>query len=201
MRKTLFQSIFTGLTLMIGLLASSAGFSAVHLTIQGSASNNNLGLQTHSSRSASGSVAVDLGQYVRIGVTHREALIEQEGYAQGEDDDTYLFAKSTQYVTSNSLDLTLILYYGEIFVPYIMGGVVVKNYLVETNTETEGKVQSRYSGSPVPNGGFGVGIRLNKDFSLKISYTVSPGIRQIDPDSEPESVLDSYTSVGVSYNL
>jgi hypothetical protein len=182
------------------LLASNS-FGAIHLSLQGSLSKNYLGLQTHSSRSVSGSVAVDLGQYFRLGVTHREAFMEQEGYGQTDDTNTYVYAKTIQKVVSNSLDLTLILYYGDIFVPYVMAGVVVKNYDVETDSSTEGRVRQKFSGPMVPNGGFGLGIRLSKDFSIKLSYTASPGVKQETPEVEAKSVLDDYTSVGITYNI
>ena len=54
----------------------------------------------------------------------------------------------------------------------------------------------------MPNLGLGVGIRLNKDFTLKISHLVSPG-QADDPfdDQEPRTVLDRSTSVGLTYQF
>ena len=58
-----------------------------------------------------------------------------------------------------------------------------------------------YSLPPSPTGGLGMGIRLHRNFSLKLSYTVSPGIKQENPNEDPRAVIDSYSSVGISYNL
>lgn len=178
-------------------------YAGVHFTLQSSLSENNLALTTQNSRSGSASVAFDLGTYFRIGVTHRQAISQKKGYVNiaTTESPVYIYNMEQFHLFANSLELTMILYYGRIFVPYIQIGIVKKDYLTATAIRDEPKATSKVSVDPEPSGGIGLGIRLNRNFSLKLSYTVSRGIRQDHPGLPPESVLDSYTSVGISYNI
>jgi hypothetical protein len=149
-----------------------------------------------------------LGSYFRIGLTHREDISNQEGWAEDKGAASgYAYSRTRQHLRANSVDLTLILYYGELFVPYLMAGAIKKQYVTEFSVATDvDGAESRSSSSlelPVlPNFGAGLGIRLNREFSLKLSYSVSPGIVQNSPvDSDPRSILDKMLSVGISYDL
>ena len=194
-------SQLTIIPIFLGLAAPSA-FGAFHFTVQGSATDSHFGLQTQASRSASASIATDLGVYFRLGITHREDVSDQQGYSAKDDGSGYYFSKTRTNLSANSLDLTIILYYGELFVPYIMAGAIKKEYITEFTAESGEKIVSPTSLPPVPNAGVGVGIRINKDFSLKLSYTVSPGFVQNGPeDTEGRRVLDKVTSVGITYDL
>jgi hypothetical protein len=187
--------------LVLSLLTAPA-FGVIHFTLQGSATDSHFGLQTQSSRSASASIATDLGTYFRLGITHREDISDQEGHSPKVDGSGYYYSKTRTNLVANSLDLTIILYYGELFVPYIMGGVIKKDYITEFTAEDGSKAKSPSSFPLVPNAGVGLGIRINKDFSLKLSYTVSPGSVQDGPeDSVGRAVLDKVTSVGITYDL
>lgn len=191
------------IVLLILLIGAYPAKGAVHFSLLGSANNNNLGLSNQDSRSASASVAVDVGQYLRLGVTHRQGFIKMEGYRYNELVNKYFYIEEKTHSIANSLDLTIVLYYGEIFVPYIQIGLVKKEYRITSFLDDEeGSVTNFVSMRPVPNGGIGIGVRLDQNFSLKFSYTVSPGVRQLHPNLEPETgVLDTYTSVGISYQL
>ncbi len=192
-----FQRIFPVLT----FLASQITLAGWHFSLTGSLSDNNLGYSTQNSRNASASIATDLGNYLRIGLTHRQNINLAEGLEIDENTREYAYSREESRLIANSLDLTVILYYGDILVPYIQLGAVKKSYLISSTDESGETKIRRATLSPVPNGGVGVGIRLNKNFSLKVSYTVSPGIRQTLDKEEPESVLDSYTSVGITYSV
>lgn len=188
--------------LILCFLAPAPGLLAgVHFTLQGSFADNNLGLRTQDSRSASASVAFDLGTHFRLGVTHRQAMNTLEGYGENEATGNYDYSKETTLVYANSLDLTIILFYGEVFVPYVQVGVVRKDFTI-TSSINQSPAQTAQGTIPlVPNGGLGMGIRLNQNFSLKLSYSLSPGVRQTHPSLEGEPVWDSYTSIGVTYNI
>jgi hypothetical protein len=178
------------------------GFAGTHFSIQGSANYNNLGLNNEDSRSACASIAQDLGKYFRIGVTYRQGTTILKGYKLNPDNQAYGFYEQRINSVANSLDFILILYYGETFVPYVQLGAVKKDYLVKNIGPVEADNTTQiYSLPIVPSAGIGLGIKMSTNFSLKLSYTVSPGIKQTQPDQPPVSVLDSYSAVGVSYDI
>ncbi len=196
------QSQYLFIILAFVSFLSNSLSAAVHFTLRGSANRNNLGLNHQEERSASGSVAVDLGSHLRLGITHQQGYVGLQGYQYNRTANAYYYVQEKTHTIANSLDLTVILYYGDIFVPFVQVGVIKKRYLITYSTEGSSQsVSKSYALPPVPNTGVGLGIRLNTNFSLNITYTVSPGIRQARPDQRPQSVLDSYLSLGLSYQI
>ncbi len=174
--------------------------AAVYFTLGGSQSHNNVPYQTYESRAGSASVAMDLGEYFRVGYTHRQEFSNNTGYRALVTQPGYYgeYVSQTR-VISNSIDFNIILFAGEIFIPYLSAGAVVKAY--HSGIETvEGSEASSFTLPPVPNLGGGIGIRLNRNFSLKLSYTVSPGKKQ-EPGGIQEGILDNYSQLGVTYQL
>ena len=107
---------------------------------------------------------------------------------------------SMTHVVGNSVDLQVVLYEGDIFIPYIMGGVIYKTTTVVT--EQDGKdPQSSQGGGLGPNLGAGLGIRLNRAFTLKLSYIASPGATRQPGDAEKKKVWDKKVTLGLSYQL
>ena len=177
---------------------ASAG---IHFTLQSSLSENNLPLSSQNYRSGSASIAFDLGTYFRVGFTHRQSENLSTGYVISEDFNQYIYRMTKNQNFSNSLDFTVILYYGRIFVPYLQLGAVKKEYVIESTIGTLDTEKERYPLPPVPNAGVGLGIRLNRNFSLKLSFSVSPGIKKTHPMHEAEAVWDTFTSIGITYNI
>jgi hypothetical protein len=182
------------------LLSSPMAFSAAHFSILGSANKNNLGLSNQDSRSLSFSLAFDISSFLRFGGTHRQTFMSMEGYRHDADTSQYFYVQENTRSIANSVELTIILYYGQMFTPFLQVGIVKKDYHVMSFLGGE-IVKARYSQPIVPNGGVGLGVRLYENFSLNLSYSVSPGVRQISPAEKPEGVLDTHTSVGISYQL
>jgi hypothetical protein len=180
------------------LIQPAQMFANAHFTIKGTVSDSNYGLVTQSNHAASASIEFDLGRYFRIGVTHRQAKGLSKGYYAGRT--VYEYKTSKTHETANSLDLSIILYYGEVFVPFVQVGLVKKNYVV-TYDESPQPITNKISIPPIPNGGFGLGIRLHENFSLKLSQTLSPGIRIPYPNAPAERAVDTYSSVGITYDL
>ncbi len=178
--------------------------SAIDLTGSVSSSKSNLGYSTTTSQTVSGNIAFYLTDFMRIGFTHSQEISINNGYSVGSnvDESTITeeyYYKNTTQMDSNAADLTFILYNGAVFAPYIFGGAVIKDYkfrLEKTATVEKGSVRL----GPVPNAGLGMSIRLNRDFSLKLSYTVSPGIKKM-PGEEAQGVLDTSTTVGLTYHM
>jgi hypothetical protein len=210
---TNFVRIWARAAVVAAALNAPAAHAVIYLTGSVSASQSNAGFQTHNSRGGSGTVAFDLGRYVRLGFTHRQDLQSSSGYVADSEggcdisDDTSLGERCLDYeskthIISNSVDFTLILYEGDVFVPFVMAGGIVKTYRFEirkegTDTLKEGPITDKF---PRPNLGIGMGIRLNREFSLKLSYTTSPGARYT-PDGEVHSAYDKVTSLGLTYQL
>jgi len=192
--------------LLCALLLSAAepAHAVVYFTLGGSQSQNNVG-QSYLSRAGSASVAVDLGEYFRVGITHRQEFSENQGYVEYRTQKgQYYLSPGTTHVVANSVDLTVILYNGDTFVPFIQGGLVRKDYDFEVTKEDEsGQViveEGQATQGPVPSIGAGVGIKLNRNFSLKLSYVASPGYVTM-PDGELAAKIDTYTQIGITYQI
>lgn len=193
---------FAVMLLLLKLITTQENLlAATHLTVRGAITKNNLGLNNQANNSTSLSIATDVGTFLRIGLTTRIAFTKLKGYTLQTDKETYSYNEETTKNTANSVDLTIILYMGTVFVPYMQLGIVKKNYLIESRSGDEATVQTAYSIPPVPNAGLGLGIRLNNNFSLKLSTTFSPGVIQKTPSAEPKGILDNYSSIGLSYKM
>jgi hypothetical protein len=198
--------VFLAFAMMTG--ASGAAFGTVYVTGSVSASTSNVPLQTYESQAGSGSLAIDLGSYIRLGVTHKQEFQMSSGYQDTSTDEgstttvpNYIEVYSRTHIISNSLDLTLILYEGQIFLPYLTLGAVVKNYRFDTQQEGQASEIRKGSVGPVPNVGGGIGFRLNKDFTLKFAFTASPGLAQKPGEEKATATWDRNTSVGLTYQL
>ena len=149
------------------------------------------------------SVDVGLGNSFRLGYTNRFDTVTATWYKQDYDFKRYYYEESRTDVASNSINLSLILYYGDLFIPYIQAGAVVKDYyMIEKSGGVTYVINPDQSG-PEPSAGAGLHIVLSKSFNLKLSYTVSPGVK-IQSPSEPDkmrTVLDSTTAMGIVYKM
>lgn len=174
--------------------------AVVYLTIGGNASQNNVPLSTYNSIAGSGSIAIDLGRYVRLGYTHRQEYQSTQGWTKEDNNAQYIDFYNLTHLTSNSVDLTVILYEGELLVPYIVGGGVIKTYRFENRKAGITEKSDPLTMPPVPNLGTGVGLRLNRDFTLKLSYVASPGYTQ-EPNGEIKGTWDKYSTLQLTYQL
>ena len=186
---------------IFALTATSSGTSlaAVQVSLGGSRSEANAGYQKIESGAGSAGLSIDLGEYFRVGYTHRQELSSTTGYHLKEATNQYVYFQSRSHVVSNGIDLTLVLYSGEIITPFIFAGYALKQYTTDMQ-EADGTTEHMYLPMPSPEGGAGISIKLNQKFSLKVTYTMSQGITQL-PGGQAQSVLDSYTQLGISYSL
>ena len=184
----------------MGVLFAPTAWGALHFTLRGTLSDNNFLLKTQENSAASASISWDLGTVFRLGVTHRRSKNLLEGYTLDETTGLYSYASEKTESIANSIDLTIILYYGKVFVPFVQVGIVKKDYIITQALEDQAAIVEKIPTAPVPSGGLGLAIRLNKNFSLRLSHTLSPGAIQSHPDEQAKGALDSYTSVGISYN-
>lgn len=198
--------------LLFSSLASTSAFSGVHFSLSGSHSTSNTGYQEVEAGALSAGVAFDIGQYIRLGYTHLQQLQAAEGLDCDEGDpaspsnstDGFLHCptfESRTHIISNSLDVTLILYAGDVFTPYVKLGAGPKMYRIQSKKGSE--PEEADSGSALSgNGEVGMAIKLNQKFSLRFSYAVSQG--QKKEPGEPEKVeptVDGAAQVGIQYSL
>lgn len=193
---------------VIFMSMSGIASAGMHLSLSGSQSTSNIGYQKLQSGLATGAIDFDIWDYLRLGYTYRQEIAATGGYTEAKNTDgtlkndgTYVkFLNRTRSI-SQSVDLTIVLYAGDVFMPYIFGGAGKKTY--EIVNQMEGQEEEHYKPDVppfVPNGGFGLGMRISQKFSVKFSQTYTPGVKAL-PGMAPESTLDAYTQVGISYAL
>jgi hypothetical protein len=210
-RHAFARAVLGALALTLPALVAAPASAAVYLTGSVSGSTTNAGLQTYESEGAAASIAFDIGTFMRLGFTHKQQIQRTKGWT-GETADDCAFDtdvsgckdyKSRTHVTANSIDLTVILYPGEVVVPFLLGGVIVKSYETESTRGTGDDAvveKAVYPSGPVPNIGGGLSFRLSKQFSLKLQYTASPGVMQ-KPDGTEQRLWDKDASIGLTYQL
>lgn len=211
------RSLITNALLWIvfGVFTPTPAKAAVYVSGSISTSTSNVPFQTFESRYGSGSLGIDLGRFIRLQYTHSQELSVTEGFkdpsgqSQSKGDsasdrvdtcETCIETRSSTHVVGNSLDLQIILFEGQLFMPYITGGAIVKLYNFE-NLESGQLTRNEGAVGPVPNLGAGLGIRLNKDFTLKLTYIASPGLAQTKGEELPHGVWDKRVTLGLSYQI
>jgi len=184
--------------ILILLAETSPIMAYTHFGLSGSGSTKNVEYETNTDRSISGSIAIDLGSFFRLGYTRRYAWESKQGYEDGNKDGQYGTFYDTSSQVINGFDLTMMLYHGDVFTPFISGGIALGQYHREYQIgEEAGETDRSFVG---PTVGAGLAIAINENFSLKLSRTWMPAVRT-RPGSEPERVLDDFTQIGISYRL
>lgn len=178
---------------------AAPSFSAVKVSLSGSRSESNAGYQKIQSGAGSAGLSLDLGEYFMVGYTHRQELSSTVGYQQIEGTNIFVQFKTLSHVTTNALDLTLVLYGGEIVTPFVFAGLAVKHYVIDTvqaGQEPQHVAMPHYG----PQGGAGLSIRMSQKFSFKLTYTLTDGVKQY-PGESAEQTVDTYTQMGITYSL
>lgn len=200
--------------------ASTPAFAGVYLTGSVTGSTTNMPYSGYRSQYTSGSVGFDIASILRLGYTYSQEDTVNDGYtdvrtsdslkssnatpANGNDDpsdDGNLVAYTTQSrVIGNSVDLQLILYKGDVVVPFIIGGVIHKQTTMTTTKDGEAPTVL-HGASLGPQAGAGMGFRLNRQFSFKVSYVVSPGEKRKPFEEKATKVWDPKLTFGLTYEL
>ncbi|NRA68706.1 MAG: hypothetical protein HRU19_29745 [Pseudobacteriovorax sp.] len=179
--------------------------AAVSVGVSGSNSSSSFGLESNRSTTISASVAVGFLNFLRLGLTHRRSYEKKSGFKSEritEDLVAYTeFQDDTEAIT-NSFDLTAIIYKGLVS-PFVFAGVAHRKYFSEVTIRNT-IYRSRTTLPLVPNYGIGLSIRLNRDFSLKLTQTFTPGTKNtVDENGveQEKKVTDSYSQIGITYQL
>lgn len=211
--EALMKHVVFAVLSVLTLNATSASAVTYYFAGSLSADQQNQVYKKSDAKSGSASIEVGLADTVRVGITHEEMVQSVKGYDQNSDRS---FTPVDDYtrVSANSLDVTLIVYKGDVFAPFIKGGFVAKDYRFKTIEEASidatnplGDRDFVYSDQtttlPTWQAGVGLAVNLNRQFSLRFAYMVSPGI-QMKPGqdvNEKQDVLDRKSTVGLSYQL
>ncbi len=199
--------------------------AGIYITGSYGMDSTNVPLEVTNTQSASASVDVDIFSFLRVGVSYGLETSYSLGYraraASAADPSAPVVPvasaqianpcpseTSCTKVVSNSkviqkgAGLTLILWHGDMVMPYVMAGALIKTYVFKS-TQDGVLVQDleEKKGEVVPNVGAGIGFRLSKDFSLKASITASPGKVLRPGDTQLKVIWDRKTAFGLSYQI
>lgn len=203
-----FIKIFLIILGISGLALEYPAFGVVSIGLSGMGSQRNANLEKRQDTSGSVNLSLALGNHFRISLNHRRGFEKTSGFRIFNSDEGYQKFSENVDSTMYAVNLTLVLYNGLVS-PYVFGGLANKYYEQEFSIK-EGRgagstLTTDFSLQGVPNYGFGFAIYLNRKFSFKITQTFSPGKRTTILDdgtpSEQETVVDSYTQVGINYSL
>ena len=202
---------FAPVAFLAATLLAPRADAAIYITGSVAASTSNVPYQTYETSYGSASLSFDIGPYLRLGYTYSQEFSVQDGYTESADSATAndgkiepseaIHALTRSTVTAHSVDLTIILYQGQVFMPYLMAGVIKKIFRFETQTGDTEPVINGGVMPFVPNLGAGLGLRLNQNFMLKLSYLASPGVMEKPEDSEPHTIWDRKLTVGLTYEI
>lgn len=183
---------------ILGLTSLNA-FGSMYFTLSGASSQMTMS-QEYQMQSLGGTIDFDIGDYLRLGYTHKQEKMKAAGLAKNEDTGQIEYSDVITSIAKDSIDLSIIVYPGTTLVPYIFGGIVYqRGYTVKTIEQTSVRNKSEFG--IMPQGGFGLGIMLSKSFQLKLAYTLSPGIKMLDYDGKTAKRQNSSMSVGITYKI
>jgi opacity protein-like surface antigen len=194
---------------------ATTSFAGVHFSLSGSHSKSNTGYQAIEAGALSAGLAFDIGQYIRLGYTHMQQLQASEGYACEENDPTNSVPdgnggysqcptfQSLSHIIGHSVELTLILYAGDVMTPYITMGAGPRNYKI-VSKKGDSPEETDTGGGPAMNGAIGVSFKINQKFSLKLSYAMTAGTKKVPAfpaEEKAKSTVDGSASIGLQYSL
>lgn len=208
------------LFLIAALGLSSPAVAGIYVTGSLTGGTTNMAYSGYRSQYSSGSIGFDIASILRLGYTYSQEDAVNEGYTDvrssdqlrsqnataanaNEDasDDGNLVAYTTQSrVIGNSADLQLILYKGDVVVPFVIGGVIHKQTTMTTTREGEAPTVLK-GASFGPQAGAGLGFRLSRQFSFKVTYIVSPGEKRKPFEEKATTVWDPKVTFGLTYEL
>lgn len=199
---------------MMGVTTSA--LAGVSVTGSVSTSTTNVPLQITTMQYGTAGVDFDLGQYIRFGLNYGVQLSTTSVYqppAGGSNGSANLAdptcptvgscvsVVNRTVITERGSGFTLILWAGEIFMPYVTVGGVVKNYTFTTQVN-DGTAEERKGQTPVSVSlGGGLVCRLNRDFSLKMNAQISPGVTMSPGDPTPRMTWDKKNTFGLTYQI
>lgn len=206
--------------LLAACVASAPSLAGVYVTGSTVAGSTNMAYSGYRSQYSSGSIGFDVASILRLGYTYSQEDTINDGYTDSRSadalksqdataananddpsDDGNLVAYNVQSrVIGNSVDLQIVLYKGDVVVPFVIGGVIHKQ--ITSTTSKEGETPAvRKEASLGPQAGAGLGFRLNRQFSFKVTQMASPGEKRKPFEEKATKVWDRKLTLGLTYEL
>ncbi len=198
------------------LVVTTASLAGISISGSVSTSTTNVPLQITTMQYGTAGIDIDLGQYIRFGLNYGVQLSTTSVYqppASGTNGSASLAdltcpkvgscasVINKTMITERGSGFTLILWAGEIFMPYVTVGGVTKNYTFTTQVN-DGAIEERKGQTPLSVSlGAGLVCRLNRDFSLKMNAQISPGVTMSPGDSTPRMTWDKKNTIGLTYQI
>ncbi|MBP9709168.1 MAG: hypothetical protein KBD78_16150 [Oligoflexales bacterium] len=207
------------LLFLLGIFQATSALS-LEFSLSGSEAKSHLGKSLVSRETYTSSISFSLTQLIQVGIGYTRQFSVDEGYsliATVDDPESpgtpvyvYQSYENKTVLSAYSSDVTFIIYPGDVFVPFIFFGGVVKEYsikYVQGQNIAEDDLYMPLDGQ----GGIGMSIKLNQSFSLKITTTYSKGKKTVgvlDTDGsgnvasfQTEDAWDRTTQIGISYRI
>ncbi len=193
--------------LLIFLSHQPEAFGGVHLSLSGSAQDRHLTASTIKEYSASATIAIDIGQFLRLGYTYQrdeELQTGSIGFTNSTTGESGLENfTSNQTMVMQSIDLTLAPIASERVMPYIFGGIAHKEYEIWRRFEYYNLGRKNYDsdGFPTWNAGIGFAFGISANMQFKVSHSWSPGLVLDEAGELRDDVIDTNFRFGLTYRL
>ncbi len=177
------------------------------ITASYSHSVQNVDFEKYSSERLGGGVGFSLFKYVRLEATYSQEMRVNKGYKESLDSQgyaSYQYFESRTTIDSVGGNVSVILYPGQTFMPYVFAGASrsVYRYRMISEDLSGNRAEFTNKTDPIvsPLAGVGLQLMMNREFSIKSSYTWRQGISQL-PGEDAKRVYDGSVDVGLTYEL
>lgn len=191
-------------TSLIGLAPTAFASS---ITASYSHAVQNVDFEKYSSERVGGGIGFSLFKYMRLDASYSQEKRVNKGYKESVDAAgyaSYRYFESRTTIDTVAGNLSLVLYPGQTLMPYIFGGASRSIYRFRMISEVEEGERIEYTSKtdPIvsPQAGVGLQIMMNRNFSLKGSYTWRQGVSQL-PGEDAKRVYDGSADVGITYEF
>ena len=178
--------------LFVCMISSTNAYSYINFGVSGFTALSNVDLEKVNNNTISANIGFGLLNNLIIGMNHRRSYSNREGYKRNSYTDQNTNSDYVLYIPfsdksetiSNSINLTVVLFRG-FTSPFVFGGVTRKDYISKVTLGDQSSTQ-KFSMPIAPNFGAGVSFKISRNFSFKITETLSPGLQTYFDDAGEE---------------
>ncbi len=190
----------------LSLLLAALGFSStshgMSIEVSGMFSENRFEYMKTKSEDLRAKVGFFSLYIFQFGYSYRIENKISSGYKEVTSNDQRTLVKSIERTSiyTHSFDTTMYLFPSQVVIPYVFGGVAFKKYNLYFLYDDQ---ESGFS-TPLPPGfeyGFGCAIRLSQKFMLKGMMGFTPSFYKDPQTDEYKRGKDTFTQVGLSFEI
>lgn len=178
---------------------------ATYISASFSSALSHMGYENYYLTNIKGSISIDIGYNLRLSYSRKYEITEEKGYKNFGTSDTpnYIYYVAKNEITTDTIDVIIVLFSNNYLTPFIFGGIAFKYYILQMSTDNDINYKYKDPYGPLANFGAGLAIKLNENFALRLTNTWSPGfIRKIDePTDKIHVVWDSQLDIGLEYKI